>query len=398
VDFPSFPTLFQIARNEALVRNASLTQDAIDREGSDANILIASAAAAADEVIGQLTNVAAGLFLDSASGDALDRLLWDRYGLTRKEAASAQGTVVFSLPVAAVAPFTIPANTQLATPTGLRYATIQAGSFLAGALTLVVPVRSLLAGADQQAAVGTITSIAGQITGAPIDLTVTNTVATAGAADRESDTTFRERGRAFYTTVRRGTLAAIEQGALAVPGVVTATAFETLDQEGRAAKVVNLAIADQYTDTLADLAVEPAIYATQSSQLAQTVFNALEEYRPAGVFVNVQVAQVNLQTVLLALSFSSGADVDEVTNNARAAVVNYMNNLSPGDDVVPNDMLQVLKRVPGLVISDTEETAAVILSPRSTVVMNPLQVARTTFALVRAYSSNPGTPLGSYTT
>ena len=73
MDFPNFQTLFQIARNEALVRNPQLSQDAIEREGSDANILIASACAAADEVVGQLTAVSAGLFLDSANGDALDR-------------------------------------------------------------------------------------------------------------------------------------------------------------------------------------------------------------------------------------------------------------------------------------------------------------------------------------
>ena len=47
MDFPNFQTLFQIARNEALARNSSMTRDAIEREGSDANIMIAAAVAAA---------------------------------------------------------------------------------------------------------------------------------------------------------------------------------------------------------------------------------------------------------------------------------------------------------------------------------------------------------------
>ena len=397
MDFPSFPTLFQIARNEALVRNASLTRDAVDREGSDANILVAAAAAAADEVVGQLTTVAAGLYLDSATGQALDRLLWDRYGLTRKTASAAQGTVAFSTTTAVAAPFVIPANTQLSTPSGLRFSTVRAQVFAAGGTGPVyVPVISLLAGADQQAATGTIINITGQITGQPSDLSVTNTVATFGAADDESDADFRERGRAFYTTVRRGTLAALEQGALTVPGVVKATAYEQVDQEGRPNRNVYLSISDAYTDTLADLGVSPPAYETQSAAIAQNVFNALQEYRPAGVYVQVDVAQVQLQTVRLALSFVSGVNIDEVANNARAAIVAYMNNLRPGADVVPADMLQALRSVTGLLISSSTQPSDVIVSPISTVTINPLQVARTTLALVQAYSSNPGTPIGSY--
>lgn len=391
MDFPSFPTLFQIARNEALVRNASLTRDAIEREGSDANILIAAACAAADEVVGQLTRVAAGLYLDSATGDQLDRLLLDRYGLLRKTAAAAQGTVSFSTTTPAVASFVIPAGTLLATSSGLRFATIQAATFDSGSTgPLYVGVRSLLAGADQQAAIGTITNIIGQILTQPTDLAVTNTEATFGAADAESDADFRERGRAFYTTVQRGTLAALEQGALSVPGVVKANAYEVVDYNGHANGYVALAIADQFTDTLADLSSVPPVYATQSLQLAQDVYNALQDYRPAGVYVKVQVAQVVLQQVLLALSFDATADVTSVSNSARSVIVEYINNLSPGDAVSRTAMLTALRTVQGLVFSDNPQPAEVILSPTADVTLNPLQVARTTLALVKAYN-NPST-------
>lgn len=391
MDFPSFPTLFQIARNEALVRNASLTRDAIEREGSDANILVASACAAADEVVGQLTNVAAGLFLDSATGEQLDRLLLDRYGLLRKTAAASQGTVAFSTTATVGTTFVIPAGTLLSTASGQRFATIQAVTFASGGTGPVYAgVRSLLAGAEQQAAIGTITNITGQFLNQPTDLTVTNTEATFGAADAESDADFRERGRAFFTTVQRGTLAALEQGALSVPGVVKANAYEVVDLQGRADKYVMLAISDQFTDTLADLSVSPPVYETQSDQLAQTVYNALQDYRPVGVYVKVQVAQVQLQQVLLALSFEATADVDAVSNSARSAIVRYMNQMGPGDTVLLADMLLALKNVSGLMFTGTEAPGAVILSPTTDLPMNPLQVARTTLALVKAYN-NPNT-------
>ncbi len=302
MDFPNFRTLFQIARNEALVRNAQLTQDAIDREGSDANILIASAVAATDEVVGQQITVTSGLFLDSASGDALDRLLFDRYGLVRKVASAAVGSVAFSTTAVNPSPFTIPSGTQLATSTGLSFETVGGMLFPAGTTgPIYVTVRSLLAGANQQAAINTINNLVGTVPSSPTDLVVTNPIATAGASDRESDTEFRERGRSFYTTVQRGTLSAITQGALSVPGVVSASTYEFLDSSGLPNKRVGCVIADKYTDSLANYTTVPPVYEAQSKVLAQQVFNALEAYRPAGVFVQVQLAQVVPLPVSLSL-------------------------------------------------------------------------------------------------
>lgn len=399
MDFPNFQTLFQIARNEALVRNPQLSRDAIEREGSDANILIASACAAADEVVGQLTAVSAGLFLDSANGDALDRLLFDRYGLTRKVAAAAIGSVSFTTTAATAAPFVIPANTKLSTSDGLNFETIEAALF-PGSSTgpIYVAVRSLLSGANQQAKIGTITNIVGQITGSPADLQVTNPIATAGAADRESDANFRERGRAFFTTVQRGTLAAITQGALTVPGVVSASTIEYLDTNGQGNRRVACIITDKFTDTLANYATVPAAYETQSQVLAQTVFNALEGYRPAGVFVQVQVAQVVLVPVSLSLSFKAGAAIDTVAVNARAAIANYINALVPGADLYLAPLLDVLRGVDGLNITGLEIASppTQALSTQPLIEANPLQVLRTSLSIVQASSSNPGTPIGNY--
>jgi len=392
VDFPSYTTLFQTARAKALMSNKQLTRTAIDREGSDVNILVATGCAAAEQVVSQLVIATTGLFLDSANGEALDRLLFDRFGLTRKVAAQALGSVTFTLPTAAVAPFTIPAQTQLATPSGTKYETIEAELFPAGATSKYVSVRSLLAGTSQQAAIGTITNLLSAVPGSPAGLAVTNPIATAGAADRESDADFRERGRQFFTTARRGTLASLVQGALAVPGVVRAAAFELLDSSGRANRFVSLVIADQYTDALATLSTSPPSYAAQSKVLAQQVFNSLQDYRAAGIFVQVQVASVQLLPVSLSLSFRAGVDIDTVANNARVAVVNFLNNLNPGSDVTNGDIQAALNNVPGLYITGSE-----VISPIGTVVTTPLQVLRTQLALVRALSSNPNTPIGSST-
>lgn len=386
-DLPTYDDLFRVARDEALARNGALTRDAIERAGSDANILTAGTAAVGDELSGQLAVVAAGLYLDSAKGAALDRLVFDHYGLTRKPAAAALGSVQFTSAGGATAAFAIPAGTRLQTADGTAYVTTEAAAFpLAGLGPVTVAVRSVLAGAAQQAKVGTITSLLSQLTGAPGDLAVTNAVATAGAADEESDDSLRDRARRFFTTARRGTRAAIEAAALAVPGVVRASAIETLDGYGRPTKSAQLVVADAFTDALAQLNQDPPAYQTQSQVLASNVFAALDDVRGCGIFVDVRVAQVVLQPVQLGLRFAAGASVDAVALQARAAVVAAINQLAPGATLTRAAIRGALATVPGLLVSaDLTD----VISPAGDVVPTSLQAVRSTLALVLAVSMQP---------
>lgn len=385
MDFPSFDDLFRIARDEALVRNTQLTQSVIDREGTDANAFVAASAAVGDEVIGQLTEVEAALFLDTAKGDKLTRLVFDRYQLLRKPASVALGSVTFSLPAPAPSSFAIPLNTRLQTPTGAQYLTTEAVTFPAGSSGPVyVAIRSALAGLSQQAQIGTITSIIDTVPGAPAGLTVTNPVATAGADDEERDEELRARARLFFPSARRGTINAIVAAALAVQGVRTANAFEVLDALGRPAKGVTLAVSDAFTEQLVTVAPTPPAYQAQSQILAAAVQAGLYDARAAGIFVNVLVAQVVLQGVQLALSFQAGASVDLGALKARAAVVAYMNSLSPGAAFSRAAALNALRTVPELFITGNE-----IASPAGDVVAQPLEVLRTTLGLVVAASVQP---------
>ena len=390
MDFPSFDDLFAVGRDEALVRNSKLSLDMIDREGTDSNVLVASAAAMADQVVAQQVELDAAVFLDSATGMALDRLVFDRYGLVRKKASVSVGSVTFSSIIqgAGGAPFTIPAGTQLQTQDGSQFLTTQPALFSASTSSVVVPIRSVLAGALQQAAAHTITSIGSSITGQPSDLTVDNPLATSGAADAESDSGLRQRARGFYQTLTKGTLAAIEQGALAVSGVVKARAMDVINIKAQPQRYVLLTIADQYTDTLANLNANPPTYQVQSQQLAARVFQGLDAVRAGGIYVDVKVAQVLLQKVLLSLTFTSGQNVDDVAVMARAMVVAATNRLRPGDNWDPAKIGKALAGIPGLLYTGTE-----IVSPPGPVEAKALQVFRTTLGLVTAGAASPLTPL-----
>jgi uncharacterized phage protein gp47/JayE len=376
MDRPTFSDLFQIARNQVLLANPRLT--AVDREGSDVNALVASVAAVGDEVAQQVAYVAAASFLDTANGSSLDRLVFDRYGLVRKPAAAALGNVYFTSVVGAASTFSIPENTTLTTGDGVQFVTTQEAVFSIGSNgPVIVPVRSILAGTTQQVRANTITSVLAPIGGAPSDLAVTNPLATAGAADPETDNELRERARRFFTTVQRGTLASIEQAARSVPGVRYATAFEDVDQFGIQSGYVSLVVTDQYTDTLATLSGPVATYQTQSQVLAEQVALAVDQARAAGVYVATLVAQVVLQPVTLRLRVRAGFDSAAVVLNARAVCVQVVNALAPGAELTVAALENALATVNGLYFVGDE-----VILPVATVTPTWLQVLRTNLQLV----------------
>ena len=383
MDFPTFSDFVRIARDKILSFNGRITRETIERQGSDANILVAAMAACADEVTGQLQRVAASLFLDSARGIDLDRLVADRYGIFRKPASQALGTVEFTTTAPAAGSFNIPKGTKLATADGHEHITWVDAVFTAGSTgPVAVEIRSVFSGSREQARKNTITSLVSPITGSPTDLRVTNSLATVGADDEELDDSLRDRARRVLPAARRGVLSAIEAGALATPGVRTARAIENTDVYGRAARSVQLIVTDAFTESFIDS--NPTSYQTQSQTLASEVALVLDEYRAAGIFVQIDVASVVLQAVTLALRFRAGVNVDLVALMARGAVVAKINSLRPGQSIVPSELVDAMRPISGLEITGQE-----ILSPPGTVTAQPLQVLRTSMGLVVASTTQP---------
>lgn len=388
-DLPTFDALFRIGRDEVLVRNAQISRDAVEREGMDANVMVAAGGAMADECVGQISDLGSSLFLASAEKQALDSLVFDRYNMLRKPDAAGVGSVQFSTTAPSPTSFTLPSGIIIQTATGIQYITTEASIFPIGAVgPITVGVRSLLAGPNQNTKAGTLTSLVSTVSGAPTDLAVTNVFATFGADDVESDDALRDRARRFFVTARRGTLPALEEAALGVAGVRTAKAFEGLDAMGRPARIVQLIVADAFTEQFVDFTTVPPRYQTQSNAIASQVFAALSDVRAGGVYVQVVVANVIIQPVQLTLAFQAGVDVNNTALQARAAVVNVINSLSPGDSLTQAALQQALQLVPGLAFTGQE-----VLSPAGDVVPKPLQVIRTSLGLVSAVAAQTDQPL-----
>lgn len=374
MDLPSFATLFRIGKAEALVRNPRLTPEEIEREGSDLNILVAAPAAMADECIAHIASVRKDLYVDTASGDALDRLITDRYpDLIRKQASPSYGYITFSFSPATTGAFNIPDATVLSTADGVQFVTVGVTAVAVGVTSKTIPIRSTLAGASQKASANKILNLVSGIPGAPSSgMTVSNSAATFGGEDREKDGDYAVRYKRRYLAARRATIGAIEQAVLEVPGIVKCTVFENLDTLGRPIGYVQAVIADSYTEQFVTSSSTPAAYASQLANLQVEIDSLLREWRAAGVGVRVTFGQVILQSTRILLAYVAGADQVSVNNVVLSKIVQHVNNLKPGQTLLLEDLRTLIRNTSGVVYTGNE-----LVTPVGDVVPLPGQVLRT---------------------
>jgi hypothetical protein len=370
VDFVSRLTLYGIGRNYVLSRATKINPNTVDTLGSDLNLIVGGQSEVAYAVVLQIINSFNRLTLDGATGDDLDRYALDRYGqqLPRKGAAAAVGAETFSRANGGNPAGTIAQGTILLSKTGYQYITLQPAGFTSATgnpsdTSVTVPIRATQAGALFQASANAITKFQTPTSAIPFDQSIVcnNFFSTAGAADPEDDPTYRNRIRSFWLSARRGILAAIQQGALTVPGVSSALAMEYIGSSGQPVRLVSLAIAD------------PSGVA--NVQLTQTVAQALNDYRAAGIQVVVSPSIPFIVTIQFALQFSAGVDTVTLSGQIQAAIVNFVNDLPVGGTLYLAQLQSILQRFvsQGLIVAQGS-----IVSPTGDLVPAPGQTIRTT--------------------
>jgi len=338
LDLPTFDQLFAIGKDEITSRNSKLDPSEVDRRGSDVNIINAVGSAMAEEILRQLFTSYNDLFLDPAVDDGLDRLAFDRYGLGRQGASQSRGAVAFSRATAGEGAGTIPIGTRLISEDGIEFDTTTTASFGAVALgPITANVKSVKAGVDTNVVASQITQISSAIFDGTI--TVTNSAATTGGADQETDDEFKNRVRKFFPNARRGTLEAIELGALSVDGVRLAKAVERTDESGIPSRWVDLLIGD--------------IDGSSNATLVSEVELILDDYRAAGIYVDVIGATIQNQTIVLRVAgYESGFDADAVDEEIKSSLVLEVNKLQINDTLYKNNLIKVAASIEGAIIDE----------------------------------------------
>ncbi len=222
---PSFTDLLAQFEAEALTQRATLQFTDGDITEAQAH----GAGAMGDAAIRFGVQSFKETFLDGAEDDALTALVDDHINIQRSPATPSQAAVAFSR-TSGGAGGTISTGFQIGSAFDAAgntvVFTVDADVVFPGASNgpIAGTVTAVVLGRASNVVAGTIT----RIVGVPFDttVTVTNAVAAGGGNDEESDDELRVRARTFWTTLRRGTLAALEYGALLVSSVRIAKAIE----------------------------------------------------------------------------------------------------------------------------------------------------------------------------
>jgi len=310
---PTFQELYDLGRAEAI----ALRPDLVVADGDITDMLLAAATAMADKNVQYASEEILKTYVNGATGDDLTVLADDHFNIQRKVATAAQVTLSFARPAGAEPATTIFAGHLVATVLDAAGDTVEFatdinlffGVGINGPLT--VSATAVEEGAGSNVLAGEITRILDSISN-DASFTVTNSVAAAGGNDEETDEELRARIKALSLTLRRGTLAALEFGALTVPSVRVAVASEDITTG-----IVRVAVSDSA--------------GSSNSQMTSDVETALEEYRAAGTDVTVVGGKVLSQVISVQLRLEAGFQASTLLDSVSDAIVERVSELKLGE-------------------------------------------------------------------
>lgn len=205
-------------------------------------------------------------YVDFATGTSLDHLA-ALLGLARKDARFAGGEVLFKRNTPAPADITIPAGTIVSTEQGQNFETVSRRTLRRGQLSIAVAVHAQIEGPPGQVEAGTIRNINRPIFGIEA---VVNEEPTFFAQEKESDEAFRQRIKGTLERAGRATVAALKQALVNDVAEVNEGNVQVLENP-EAAGVVD---------------VRFGLSAAADADLVQRIEAAIFAARPVGVRVN----------------------------------------------------------------------------------------------------------------
>lgn len=307
---PSFQDFLDHFEAEALARRPDL-------QFLEGDITVAQehgAAAMADVVLRYAVKAFRDTFIDGAVGDALTARVDDQLNIQRNPATAATVTARFAR-VSGGAAGSIPAGTTVATAfdadgNEIRFTT---------AAPIVVPLadngpfditaNAVELGRGSRIGIGGLERIVDTLFDT---FTVTNLAVSGGGNDEETDEELRLRARNFYATLRRGTLASLEQGALTVPSVRIALATEDLSTG-----LVTLVVTDGDGNS--------------TLEMVSDVEDAIEAWRAAGTIVTVVGGTALMVDVTATLAVKVGVSRAVLAPLVADAIEAKMEKLRQGE-------------------------------------------------------------------
>ena len=271
-------------------------------DSSDMAVRLYAAAAQIESLYAYNDWVMRQCFPQTAEGEYLERHAQMR-GLQRSPAVKAEGTIRFMINAERTADVTVPTGTVCLTGEMVYFETVEPAVIAAGALRADARAVAMEAGAIGNVNAGSIV----YMSPAPVGVTgCVNQAAFSGGTDEESDEALRERVLESYKSLPNGANKAYyESEVLAVPG--TAAVIVLPKERG-------LGTVDVIFSTLEGV---------PSEEMVQAVKERLDATREICVDIHVAAAEPCRVDVALRLKPEEGADFDEVSAAAEAALRAY---------------------------------------------------------------------------
>jgi len=348
---PSFDDLLEQFIAEAQAQRATLKFNDGDITEAQAH----GAGAMADAVLRYGAQAFRDTFVDGASGDALRALVDDHYNIQAEPATSAAITLRL-VRTSGGAGGTIVAGTTFATAitadgSEVRF-TLDAPLVVAAAANgpFDVAATCTVKGSVGNVAASTVTRIIDTLFDATFS--VTNPAAAGGGNEAETDDALRTRARSFWVTLRRGTLAAIEYGALQVSSVRIARATEDPDTG-----LVTLVVSD------AD--------GNSTAQMISDARAEVENWRAAGTIVTVIGGSPLLVDIIGTLNVDIGIDASVLAPLCEAAAIARVKKQRQGELLY----LDTIKAA-AIAVDPDGINAITLTTPTDTIAPLPWQVVR----------------------
>lgn len=223
-----------------------------------------------------------------------------------------------------------------------EYATTQSGTIPSAGNTIDLPVQATQLGKASNLSANTVTTVK-DLPSADTSLTCTNPERMAGGRDAAKDEEFRATITNYNLTLRKGTVAAVEAGAQQVDGVVFATVDEsTVASNG----YVSVYIGDPD--------------GAGNTALASAVTTELDNWRCAGVQVQVFAAAREEITMVVDITYQAGADTSAIEAGARDAIVAHLDAFAANEHIYPSKVEALVHAV------DTLNVLGVVVTPSQT--------------------------------
>lgn len=336
--------LLQIAQQKFYTNNSNLDPSVVERDGSDANLMAAAGAGMAGAISAQVAEVHQKLSMFGNRGDDLDVFIYDRFGLTRNDAKAAVGLLRMQRP-SATDSVVVPAGTRVTTVNSdqsVEFVTLQDVSFGAADLgPFDVLGTATSTGSNTNVLANTITEFVDQPSDASI--TVTNPEEMTGGQERESDDDFRQRAIKWWDSVEKATLSAIEYGAAEeIEGVSNPIANEVKDLDGLPYGQIDLVLG--------------GVNGVGNSALITVNPTAMDEWKPAGVYVRRVVGRRTFVTINIDPTWEAGTNTTTARQSAKQSIAAHVNALKYGQNLEISLISKAAKMVPGLILSQGDLT------------------------------------------